>query len=171
MEMCRLYYGNRIKLGNKKMHQVEIELDDDDDTVAHTYFQEESADKTTMSKQNIIDDDRKPIDGFDHIDDLYINIEVKLLHEDKELYGSFIVFCLDKNGRMIGNPESNPYLNTILYQNQFDDGTTAAHSANIIAENMYKMCTNKGYQEDSLHMIVDIRFRKNAIKDGYVYKS
>ena len=97
-----------------------------------------------MPEQDIVDDDGKPIDGLDHIVDSYINMEVKLPHEDKEFYGSVIGLCLDKNGRMIGNPDPNPYLNTVLYQIKFDDGTTVAYGGNIIAENMWRMCNNEG---------------------------
>ena len=37
-----------MKLGNKRIPKVETVLDDDDDTVAHTYFQDEPTDKTEM---------------------------------------------------------------------------------------------------------------------------
>ena len=40
-----------MKLGNRRIPKVDTVLDDDDDdTVAHTYFQDEPADKTTMSE-------------------------------------------------------------------------------------------------------------------------
>ena len=48
MEKCQSYHGNKMKLGNKRMPKVETVLDDDDDTVAHTYFQDKPADKTEM---------------------------------------------------------------------------------------------------------------------------
>ena len=98
-------------------------------------------------------------------------MEVKLPHEDKELYGTIVGLCLDKDGRMIGNPDPNPYMNSVLYQVKFDDGTMAAYGGNIIAENMWRMCNNEGYHEDSLHSILDIRYRKNAVKDGFVYNN
>ena len=170
MKKCRLYHGNKMKLGNKRMPKIETVLDDDD-TVAHTYFQDEPADKTTMPEQDVVDDDGKPINGLDHIVDLYIYKEVKLPHEDKELYGSIVGLCLDKNGRIIGNPDPNSYLNTVLYQIKFDDRTMAAYGGNIVAENMWRMCNNEGYQEDVLHWVIDIRFCKNAVKDGYICNS
>ena len=89
-----------------------------------------------MPEQDVVYDDRKPINGFDHIVDSYINMEVKLPHENKELYGSVIGLCLDKNRMMIENPDPNPHLNTVLYQIKFDDETTAAYSGSIIAENI-----------------------------------
>ena len=106
-----------MKLRNKKMPKAETVLDGDD--VAHTYFQDEPADKTTMPEQDIVDDDGMPVDGLDHIIDSYINMEVKLPHQDKELYDSVVGLCLDKNGRMIGNTDPNPYLNTVLYHIKF----------------------------------------------------
>ena len=67
--------------------------------------------------------------------------------------------------------KSNPnqYLNTVLYHIKFEDGTTAANSGNIIAENMWRMCNNEGYHEYALHLIVDIQFCKNTVKDGFIY--
>ena len=70
---------------------------------------------------------------------------------------------------MIGDPNPNPYMNTVLYEIKFEDGTSAAYGANIIAENMWRMCNNEGFHEDLLHLIVDIRFCKNAVKDGLIY--
>ena len=39
-------------------------------------------------------------------------------------------------------------MNTVLYEIKFEDGTSAAYGANIIAENMWKMCDNEGFHED-----------------------
>ena len=158
MERCQSYHGNKMKLGNGKMPKVETVLDDDDDTVTHTYFLDKPADKTTMPEQDVIDKDRKPIHGLHHIVDPCNNMEVKLPHQGKELYGSVVGLCLDKNGKMIANSDPNRYLNTVLYHIKFKDGTTAAYGGNIIAENMRRMFNNEGYHEDTLHSIVDIRF-------------
>ena len=72
-------------------------------------------------------------------------MKVKLPYVDKELYGSVAGLCLDKNRRMIGNPDPILYLNTVLYHIKLDDGTTAVYGDNIIAENMGRMCNNEGY--------------------------
>ena len=97
MERYRSYHGKKLKIGNGTMPKVETVLDDNDDTVTHTYFPDKPADKTTMPEQDVIDDDGKPIHGFDHIVDSYINMEVKLPFENKELSGSVVGLCLDKN--------------------------------------------------------------------------
>ena len=143
MVKCRSYHGNKMKLGNSTMPKVET-VHDDDDTVTHTYFPDEPADKTEMPEQDVVDDEGKPIDGLDHIVDSYINMEVKLPHKDKELYGSIVGLCLEKDGRMIGTPHPNPYMNTVLYQVKFDNGTMAAYGGNTRAEKMWRMCNNEG---------------------------
>ena len=107
-----------------------------------------------MSEQDIIDNNEKPIYGLDHIVDSYINMDAKLRFGEKELYGSIFGLCLDKNERMIGNPDPNPYLNTVLYKIKFEGGTTTAYSSNIIAKKMWRMCNNEGYHEDTLHLVV-----------------
>ena len=40
IEKCRTYHGNKMKLGNRTIPKVETVTDNDDDTVAHTYFQD-----------------------------------------------------------------------------------------------------------------------------------
>ena len=122
-----------------------------------------------LPDQDVIDDNGKSIHGLDHIVDSYINMEVKLPFREKELYGSVVGLYLDKNGRMIGNLDPNPHLNTVLYRIKFEDGTTAASGGNIIAKNRWRMCNNEGYHEETLHSIIDIRFCKNAVKDGFIY--
>ena len=47
----------------------------------------------------------------------------------------------------------------------------ATYGGNTIAENMWRMCNNEGYQEDSLYSIMEIRYCENAVKDGYVYNN
>ena len=96
-------------------------------------------------------------------------MEVRLPSGEKELYGQVVGLCLDENGRMIGNPDNNPYMNTVLYEIKFEDGSSQAYGANIIAKNMLRTVNNEGYHEDALHSIVDIRFRKSAVKDGFIY--
>ena len=125
-----------MKLGNKNMPKVETVLDDDDGTVAYTYFQDGTADKTTMPEQDIIDDDGKPIDGLDHIVDSCINMEVRFPSLEKELYKQVVGLGLDKSRRMIGIPHNNPYMNTVLYKIKFNNGASKAYGANIIAANI-----------------------------------
>ena len=91
MERYRPYHGNKMKFGNGRMPKVETVLNDD--AVTHTYFQDNPPDKTTMREQDVVDNNGKLINGLDHIVDSYINLEVKLPHKNKELYGSVVGLC------------------------------------------------------------------------------
>ena len=96
-------------------------------------------------------------------------MEVRLPQGESELYGKVIGLCLDKNGKMIGDPNSNPFMNTVLYEVQFEDGTSKAYGANILADNMWRSVNDEGYQEDTLHSIIDVQFEENAVKKGFFY--
>ena len=161
-----------MKLGDSTMPKVETVIEDDGDSAVdheHTYFFDIPVDKTTMLEQDVIDDEGNPIAGLDHIVDNYIDMEIRLPLGEKELYDQAVGLCLDKDRRMIGVPNNNPYMNTVLYEIKFDNGTSQAYEANIIAENMWRTANNKGYHEDALHSIIDIQFCKNAVKDGLIY--
>ena len=134
------------------------------------YFLDIPVHKRIMPEQDMIDDDSKPVDGLDHIIDSYnINMEVQLSSGEEELYRQVVGLCLDKNGRMIRIPHNNPVINTVLYKIKVDHGTSKAYGANIIAKNMRRTANNEGYHEDSLHLIIDIQFCKNAVKDKFIY--
>ena len=72
------------------------------------------------------------------------------------LFGKIVGLVYDKEGKRIGNPHENPFLNTVLYDVELEDGTTRACGANVIAENMWNTVNNEGYHEDTLHFIVDV---------------
>ena len=73
--------------------------------------------------------------NLDNILDNYINMEVCFQQEgESEIWGKVVGLCLDKDGKVIGSPNENPYINTALYEVQFEDGTSQAYGANIIAE-------------------------------------
>ena len=67
-----------------------------------------------MPEQDIIDHNWKPIVGLDNIVDSCINMEVCLPQGEQELYGKVIRLCMDKSGQMIGSPNDNPFINTVL---------------------------------------------------------
>ena len=43
----------------------------------------------------------------------------------------------DDDGNIIGKYDSNPMLNTMVYDVEFSDGYIREHRANVIANNMY----------------------------------
>ena len=45
-----------------------------------------------------------------------------------------------------GDFNDNPLLNTQVYNVEFPNGNVEQYAANIIAENIYKTCDDKGYR-------------------------
>ena len=74
--------------------------------------------------------------NMDHVMDNYINMEIRLPIGESEVFGKVIGTSLDSDGKVIGPQNENPYLNTVLYDVEFEDGTCQQYGANIIAENM-----------------------------------
>jgi hypothetical protein len=75
------------------------------------------------------------------------------------------------SGRTTRIYDSNPLLNTMVYEVEFDDGDVVAYSANSIAENMLQQIDSEGFAITMLDSIV--AFRKNAAvavsnTDGWV---
>ena len=50
----------------------------------------------------------------------------------------------DKNGDLIGCPNEDPRLNTIMYEVEFADGTQRPYAANNIAQETYSQVNADG---------------------------
>ena len=72
---------------------------------------------------NLIDAAGKPFEVRSDADAL-INAEVMLLNGDSMAIAKVVRHGLDENGHMIGTFNTNPVLNTLLYECKFDDGMT-----------------------------------------------
>ena len=79
--------------------------------------------------------------------DLYLDAEV-LLPQDGEYMRSARVIgrATDANGIPVGTYNSNPVLNTRIFNVMFPDGNIQQYSANIIAENIYSQVDEEGYR-------------------------
>lgn len=53
----------------------------------------------------------------------------------------------DHNGDVVGNPSTNPILDTTIYEVEFDDGMLEEISGNIIAMAIYDSCDDEGYSK------------------------
>ena len=51
-------------------------------------------------------------------------MEVRFPSGKKDHYGQVVGLCLYKNGRIIKNPDNNPYIKTVLYEIKFEDGSS-----------------------------------------------
>ena len=59
--------------------------------------------------------------------------------------------CLDKDDKIIGTPNINTFLKSVLYKVQFEDGTPHIYSANLIVENIWRTTNNEGNHKETLH--------------------
>ncbi len=160
MEKCRNYHGTKLKIGVGRIPKVKVETVDDNKEVKPFVPIMTDAEPSQIPEQDAVNAIVNTIPGLDHLHDIFVNMEVKLNKEEKELY---------RNGNTIGQAHKNPVLNTLMYEVKFNDGTSCVYVANIITENMWRSVNNEGYHEDLLHAILDHQFSKNAKKDGYIH--
>ena len=69
--------------------------------------------------------------------DTLIHAEVLFPHNGQ--FNSYTVqkIYVNKNGELSGQYDSNPLLNSIIYDVEFSDGTVKEYCANVIAQNLY----------------------------------
>ena len=70
-------------------------------------------------------------------------------------FATVIRRSLDSDGKVTGNYNNIPILNTILYDVMFLDGTIKPYSANIIAENILNQVDEGGYHCELLEGILE----------------
>ena len=78
--------------------------------------------------------------------DKYISAEVILPNGEARQRATVLRRKRDRHGNPIGLENSNPVLDTRVYQVQFPDGTLKEYSANVIAENIYSQVDSEGRQ-------------------------
>jgi hypothetical protein len=76
----------------------------------------------------------------------------------------------DKNGLPIGTADSNPILDTRLYEVTFHDGHTVEMAANVINENMIAQVDDEGNRHVLFQEIADHRKLQNAVptEDAFI---
>jgi hypothetical protein len=77
---------------------------------------------------------------------------------------------VDSEGKLIGEHNDNPLLNTLVYECVFDDGTTREYAANTIASNIFMESDADGFSSSFLYHIIDHKRSREAIKmaDKYI---
>jgi hypothetical protein len=77
---------------------------------------------------------------------------------------------VDSEGKLIGEHSDNPLLNTLVYECEFDDGTTKEYAANTIASNIFLESNADGFSSSFLYHIIDHKSSGEAIKmvDKYI---
>ena len=69
--------------------------------------------------------------------DMIINAELSLSQGELMQPAKVIGRSKDEHGKIVGTYDTNPLLNTLVYDVEFPDGDVREFSANIICENMY----------------------------------
>ena len=75
----------------------------------------------------------------------------------------------DNDENIVGNFDSNPILNTILYDLELTDGAVKQYAANVIAENIYSQVDYDGQNSGILDVIVDYSKYDTAVPISYKY--
>jgi len=94
--------------------------------------------------------------------DNLINAEVLLQSDCKLAMGKVKARTLGDHGQVMGQYDSNPLLNSIIYDVEFPDGQVKEYAANILAENMLSQVDSDGHHRLLMEGIVD--HRRDAAK-------
>ena len=103
------------------------------------------------------------------LNDVLINAEVLLGYGDSAALARVIRQAVDSDGNVIDSWGSNPILNTLVYECEFDDGTIKEYSANVIAFNIYEEGDADGFSSSILYQIIDHKSSGEAVKLEYKY--
>ena len=87
--------------------------------------------------------------------DTLINNEVLLPHGEELLISKVLRLSVDEQGKVIGNPDENPILNTLIYHVEFPDSNIKKYSANVIPENILVNFDSEGYYSSMMACILD----------------
>ena len=86
----------------------------------------------------------KDVDEYKDFD-AYIGTEVLLPQNGDVMKAAKVIGrSVDDTGSSIGQYDSNPMLNTKVYDVMFPDGTVQQYAANFIAENLYESSDDDG---------------------------
>ena len=95
--------------------------------------------------------------------DTLINVDVLLPKGEGDALAKVMQQSVDANGKVIDSFNENPLLNTILYECEFEDGTTKEYTANMIASNIYEESDVDGHSSLFLYHIIDHKRSGDAI--------
>jgi hypothetical protein len=156
----------RTKFGDS-MHAVAqdgIVEDNDDASIDYVPYEDEVEIPRTIPESEVLDYNGKPI-NMHSITDQLVGLELNLPQGEVMLPAKVIGVSMDDDGKVIGNPNENPILNTTLYDVQFSDGMIKSYAANTIAENVYNMVNEDGQSETIFDGIISHKKNKNAVSE------
>jgi len=166
----------RLKKGYKPLEESEELFDGSDASDVHwekspTYdpYKDDGPqhpDKTKKAMPELEAADEIQHEAYDR----YITARVCVPKGGELSYGTVMNRKRKIDGGRQGPSNANPILDTSVYEVEFDDGSTEAYSANIIAEHIYSQVDGEGYTQYMLNEIVDHKKDSMAVskEDGLI---
>ena len=157
----KLRYGDFFTLP-KKMRGNPQEADD----ICELIFDEVAP---NIPETDIVDDQENPLHPTPETD-ILMNAEVLLPQGEELRLAKVIRRRVELDGRVGGNYNDTPILNTILYYVQFTEGDIKPYLANLIAENILMQVDADEYHYQLLDGIQDHSKDKRAVdkKDMWI---
>ena len=147
---------------------IDLPLYLEDDPPDNVEYEAYSPEELNFQLPELENEEKKPLPELAEADDIdfnrYISAKV-MLPRDGIQFGKGIVLkrARDENGELIGKSNSNPVLDTSVYEVRFEDGAVERYHANIIAEHIYSQIDGDGYGRTLLDEIVDHRSDESAV--------
>jgi hypothetical protein len=114
---------------------------------------------------------QEPMSDVDDVEtyDKYLNAEFVINRGDERIRVRVNKRARTDNCNVIGQAHKNPMFDTREYECILDNRTIKRYSANIIAENLYSQCDDKGHSFVLLAEIIDHKKDASAISiaDGF----
>jgi hypothetical protein len=140
-----LKFGPPEYIADVEPHPSSLGMTDvDDDDVHFELWEEEAA---------MPEADDLPPEFLDE----YISAHVLLPKGDSYVKGHVISCKRDDDGNVRGKANTNPILDSRVYEVQFSDGHTEEYATNVIAEAVYARVDDEGYEHLILDEIIDYR--------------
>ena len=101
----------------------------------------------------------------------YLTAEVMITIGDERVRGLVKRRVIDEDGLPVGTSHIDPILDTRQYEVQLPDGSVESYTANLIADNIYAQCDDKGNSYTLLQEIINHRSNDKAIRieDGWIH--
>ena len=134
------------------------------------YADEDEAPMEMPEIEEPVDATGKAINQLPAYDKL-IRAEIQMQVDDEMRKGKVTKRAIGPNGTTAGTYDENPYLNTIIYEVEFDDGQVREYAANLIAENILTQVDSEGYSTTLMEAIIDHRkdpSKAVAVSDGFI---
>ena len=161
-------------IGNYKSHIVQGEEINDDDPYNDISIDDDLEDNENIEFQEI-DKNGKIVEMPDteiyqyndspsiEIDDEHIGQKVLLPQNDQMFLSKIIKRKINSDGSLVGTKNSNPILDSRIYEVEYPDGSVAEYATNVITECLYSQMDDNGNYDFILSCITDHRCNSNSI--------